>query len=213
MTSASATSKLTGLMKRATIAPPKMPEKLKGGRIERVVNFWKNLVIDYKEACQDIGKAAKAKPLKAGVYGSLGLMALYANKHNPNERSFYEHQIIVNQDLTMVPQASRNPTTYEWQADVTRAMNAGLLRSWNFGLFTIMWRADYAPEVGHVKAKCKYLEPGYLDVFTQNRIVDIGFCDRWLMASRAMKEYDVNPEEWDEQGRPKDAQGQLKRMW
>ena len=32
-------------------------------------------------------------------------------------------------------------------------------------------------------------------------------------AEAAMKDYDVNPGEWDEQGNPKAPQSQLKHMW
>ena len=32
-------------------------------------------------------------------------------------------------------------------------------------------------------------------------------------AEAAMKDYDVNPAEWDEQGNPRAPQSQLKHMW
>ena len=32
-------------------------------------------------------------------------------------------------------------------------------------------------------------------------------------AEAAMKDYDVNPAEWDDEGKPKDGDTQLKRMW
>ena len=34
-----------------------------------------------------------------------------------------------------------------------------------------------------------------------------------VLAEAAMKDYDVNPGEWDEQGNPKAPQSQLKHMW
>lgn len=65
---------------RSRFQLPSLPEKWKGGRIERWANFWKNLAIDYKEAGMDIVQGAKDKPLKAAVYTSLGLSALYFNR-------------------------------------------------------------------------------------------------------------------------------------
>ena len=142
------------------------------------------------------------------------MFCLYANRHNPNERSFTDQHLRYSHDLGSVYATSiRNPASAKWHTDLNRDANAGLLRFWNFGLFTLLWRADYAPEVGHIKAKCKYLEPGYLDVFTQGRVIDVGFMDRWWLTDKAMADYDVNPDEWDEQGRPSKAGQQLKQMW
>jgi len=205
-------------MRRSTpTAKLELPEKWKGGRTERFVNFWRNLFRDYAEACQDIGTACRARPLKAGIYGSAAAFALYANHNNPDLRSFYEQHVVNHQELTLISTANRNPAAFEWQCEVNRAANQGLLRSWNLGLFTVVWRADYAPEVGHVKAKCKYLEPSYTDVALDfvsqghRRVVDVGFLGRWWRTSKSMKEYDINPDEWDEHGRP--TQSQLKQMW
>ena len=60
-----------------------------------------------------------------------------------------------------------------------------MVRAWNCGLFTVMWRSDYSPELGHIKANCKYLVPGYLDVFTEGRIVDVGFLGKWWLTDKA----------------------------
>ena len=46
-----------------------------------------------------------------------------------------------------------------------------------------------------------------------DRIVDIGFLDRWWYTEKAMEEHDVNIDEWDEQGRPTNTKEQLKQMW
>ena len=207
-------SRLSSYLRRAQPRQPfKMPERLKGGRIERYVTFWQNLARDYKEAGQEIVAGAKAKPLKASIYGTILGLGLYANKHNPDEQSFRTHLINTHLDLTMVPHSNMNPKSTSHQHEITRCMNAGLLRFWNFGIFTLIWRDNYSLQYGHVKANCKYLQTGYLDVFTQGRIVDIGFLDRWWLTEQAMTEYDVNPGEWDERGSPIDPKGQLKKMW
>merc|ERR1712029_66190 len=177
----------------------------------RIVNFWKNLAVDYREATLDIVKWGRAKPLKAGALGSLASFGLYANATNPNELAFTDCMVRVNEDLCVVPASARNPASAAWLTDIGRASIQGQLRAWNCGLFTVMWRSDYSPELGHIKANCKYLVPGYLDVFTEGRIVDVGFLGKWWLTDKAMTDYDVNPDEWDEHGRPR--QSQLKQMW
>lgn len=37
----------------------------------------------------------------------------------------------------------------------------------------------------------------------RERVVDVGFLGHWWMMERRMKDFDINPNEWDEQGRPR----------
>jgi len=151
-----------------------LPERLKGGRIER-----------------------------------------YANRHNPDEKSFNDLLVKVNNDLTMVSELCRNNTSMQHQFEIVRAQNAGVPRHWNLGLFSIIWRDNYNTDFGHVKAKCKYLTVGYTDILfnERERIVDVGFLDNWWFTNKAMEEYDVNQDEWDESGNPIDTKDQLKPLW
>ena len=42
-----------------------LPEKWKGGRIEKYVNYWKGVARDYKESTKDIIVGSRNKPFKA----------------------------------------------------------------------------------------------------------------------------------------------------
>ena len=72
-------------------------------------------------------KATPCAP-KAVALGGLGSFALYANATNPNELAFHDCLVRVNQDLTMVPAAVRNPASAAWLTDVGRASIQGQLR-------------------------------------------------------------------------------------
>jgi len=39
-----------------------------------------------------------------------------------------------------------------------RLENAGLLRCWNLGLFSIIWRADFDKDCGTFLSQCEYLK-------------------------------------------------------
>ena len=71
---------------------PRLPEKLKGGRIERGVNYvttyWKNVAFDYKAAVMEVYDGSLAKPKKAAFISSVLASALYMNKTNPKMRDF-----------------------------------------------------------------------------------------------------------------------------
>ena len=85
-----------------------LPEKLKGGRVEKYVNYWKGVKTDYKEALKELAQSSKQKPIKATLIGGTFLFAWYANHHNPDEESFKSELIKINNDLTAVPESHRN---------------------------------------------------------------------------------------------------------
>lgn len=85
-----------------------LPDKFKGGRIERFINFCKNVATDYKEATHDIIKGAKNKPFKATVYGSTAMTLYYLSLTRPNEQSFRDAYIRMHHDLTILPESTRN---------------------------------------------------------------------------------------------------------
>ena len=193
----------------------KLPEKLKGGRIERYVNYWKGVATDYREAVKDLGQSCKDKPIKAVLVGSASMAIWYANRHNPDEKSFHQMLTRINNDLTLVPESHRNKTSSQHQFTLVRANNAGVLRHWNLGIFSIMWKDNYNADFGHYKSKCKYLTVGYGDILYKEpeRIIDIGFLDCWWLTKKAMEDYDIDSDEWDEEGRPTNTKGQLREMW
>lgn len=123
--------------------------------------------------------------------------------------------IEVNNDLTLVPESCRNKSSVQHQFEIVRANNAGALRHWNLGVFSIMWKDNYNTEFGHFKASCKYLQVGYTDILFREpeRIVDIGFLGRWWFTKKAMENYDIISDEWDEHGSPTNREDQLKPMW
>ena len=179
----------------------KLPDKWKGGRIERGVQFWKGLFRDYREAVSDMATSAKERPLKAAVIASIGASCLYMNRHNPDEHSFRDNFVRLNQDLLTVPDSIRRPESERFQSELNRLDNQCLIRRWNFILFSVIWRDDFDDKCGVFNAKCEYLQPTYLDRI-QNRLIDVGFLDRWWISEKKMLEYDVNPGEWTEDGQP-----------
>ena len=57
-----------------------LPDKLKGGRIEKYVNYWKGVARDYRESTNDIIVGSRNKPLKAIAYSSTLLTLYYLQK-------------------------------------------------------------------------------------------------------------------------------------
>ncbi|KAG8197065.1 hypothetical protein JTE90_004332 [Oedothorax gibbosus] len=175
-----------------------LPEKYKGGRIERWSLYWQGMFMDYKCVAVDVIQEAKDRPFKAILISS-GLGILYtALKTNPDEQSFNDHLTHNISDLSLVADSIRNPSAENHVNYLTRCENEGLLRRTDLLFFTLMWVADYPKDCNIYAAQCKYLSPSFLTF--HNRIIDIGLFGTWLNMSRKMQDFDVNPEEWSPSG-------------
>ena len=189
-----------------------LPEKWKGGRIEKYVNYWKSVATDYSEATQDIIKGAKNKPLKATIYSTTALSLFYLSKTKPNEHNFRDAYVRMHHELTLLPESIKNPKSQIQRDLVTRCENEGTLRFTNLGIATLVWRDNYDSKVGLFSAQCEYLQPSYKEIVT-DRVVDFGINNRWTVLEKSMKDFDINSEEWDERGRPVNPGDQLKPMF
>lgn len=91
---------------------PGLPQRLKGGRIERggkyVFNYWKQVAIDYKAALGEVYTGALAKPKKAALISSFLASCAYMNKTNPTFRDFEDRWREFNILLIGVSEAIRN---------------------------------------------------------------------------------------------------------
>ena len=72
--------------------------------------------------------------------------------------------------------------------------------------------SNYSSKAGLYTAQCEYLQPTFKEMISE-RLIDIGIHGKWTMFEEALKEYDVNIDEWDEQGKPKNSSDQLKPLW
>ncbi len=181
---------------------PELPDKWRGGRIERFTNYWKGVARDYKEAGEEIVQGCQKRPLKAATLSSvLGALG-FAAATNPDERDYNARFVENCLELMCVPDSIRNSNSERWHDDVWK-MRSGLnIRRMNLLLCSVMWRDEESSKVGLYNARCDYLKPGYLDIF-KDRLVDVGFLGKWWLMEDRMKDFDVNPDEWDELGRPR----------
>ncbi|XP_066586204.1 mitochondrial import inner membrane translocase subunit Tim29 [Prorops nasuta] len=171
-----------------------LPERFKGTFLERWVQYWKNLYIDYKEVAIDVAKESREKPLKAATYITLLGSSYYICKHNPDEDSFREQLLQSSMKVMQVGEAIRNPETSKHVKFLESCYNEGVIRHISLGLFSFIWIDNYDKDLTLYKAVCKYLKPEYLTF--HKRIVDIGFLDKWWLLEKKMIDYDINETEF-----------------
>ena len=180
-------------------------------RKERLINYLTMVKTDYREALREITDYGRRKPVKATLIYSLLGLGLYANQTNPDEKSYRENFIQNCQDLSQVGDPVRSPGAERLEDYVARAYNAGLLRRLDLVVCSLMWVDNQDPGMGVYSSQCQYLQPRWSDM--RYRIVDVGLFGDWWISSKKMLEYDVNHDEWNEDGTPARKKDQLKQMW
>lgn len=172
-----------------------LPERLKGGRIERMVNYGHNVLIDYKQAFRDIYTDSLANKPKASTY--LGLIAVltYLYKTNPHPNSFKNEVVNYQNLMAIIGEPIRNVECYSYLHELNNLENERRLQRINLLFLTVLVRREFSANLSVYEANCKYLQPSYLDYVT-SRIVDIGIADKWLLLDRKLKDFDINPDEW-----------------
>ncbi|KAK3594578.1 hypothetical protein CHS0354_006267 [Potamilus streckersoni] len=179
------------------------PERWKGTRKEKICNYFLNILQDYKMAMADIGADMKKKPLKASFYlaglATLGIMV----KTNPSEQSFRCQLIDNTTDLMMIGNAIRNPKSSSHIEDQNKLALKGCLNYQSLLFFSVMYRTEFSSEVGLYEANCKFVKPHWTEF--HKSVVDVGLFGRWIYLDKAMKDFDINPYDWKEDGTPKQA--------
>jgi len=172
-----------------------LPARLKGGRIERLVNYGQNVLKDYRQAIQDTYTDAIEKPRKSYVYLSLIGLLTYLYKTNPESNSFKAEVINYQNLMSLVGEPIRNVDCYNYLNNLNDLDNQRLLEKFNLLFLTIFVRKEFSSNLKIYPANCKYLQPSYLD-YLSNRIVDVGIANKWILLDKKLKDFDVNPDEW-----------------
>ena len=172
-----------------------LPERLKGGRIERMVNYGKNVLTDYRQAIQDIyTDSLQNKPKALTYFGLVGLLT-YLYKTNPHPSSFKNEVISYQNLMALISEPIRNSNCYGYLHELNTLDNQRRLHRINLIFLTVLVREEFSANLSVFEANCKYLQPSYLDYLT-NRIVDIGIANKWILLDRNLKDFDINPDEW-----------------
>lgn len=94
-----------------------------------------------------------------------------------------------------VGETIRNEISVQHVQILEKCYNEGIVRRFSIGILSIIWLDNYDKDCSLYKAVCPYLKPRYLNFY--ERIIDIGFLDRWWILDRKMIDYDINAKEFD----------------
>ena len=184
----------------------------------KLSQFFIAVLRDYRSVGVDTLKSMRRRPLKASIYiGSCaGLFAL--NVAAPDEISFHHFLRLYANDIALVGSAIRSPDADNHISRLRQLDINDQLRYQKVGLFSVVWRDDFAARVDLFDKNCNYLkQPDWLHPvrFLRERIEDFGICRHWLMLDRCMRDYDVNSNEVFPPPKPPPVDNSTwkKRLW
>lgn len=174
---------------------PTFPEKLRGGSIEKAVDYLKLVYSDYRTVFFDVLKESREKPLKACLYGGSILTSYYLWRTNPDFNDFEQQLINAHNDLVITPESIRNENSYQYISYLQNLQKQKILRRFNCVLISVIYHADFSPECALYEKTCDYLKPSYIQWFRE-RIIDVGFAGSYKIIAKKMIDYDINENEW-----------------
>lgn len=178
------------LFENSTKFVNKIEEKSKGRFYEKWINYWKTVCTDYREVVIDVKKYIKEKPIKAfTIFTTFGAL-YYCAKHNPDETDFRDTYVrSANRVLLVHPSCQRRESA-DHLKHIDIYYNHHLIRRLNFGIASVIWIDNFSDQCNTFESQCSYLKVQYSKFV--DRIVDVGFLDKWWILSRKMIDYDIN---------------------
>lgn len=152
---------------------------------------------DYKSSTVNIFTDIRDRPIKASVYITSLCVAGYLCSTNPDENSFDRALVNASNDLLQVSDLVRNQISDMHLQSLLEMRNKGVLRRMNLGVCSIIWRDNYGANLGLFDSSCKHLKVPWKEF--PKRIIDVGIHERWLYIERAMIDYDVNENEFEDE--------------
>lgn len=164
-------------------------------------NYLYGIYGDYRTVAVETVVEMKNRPLKSFVY--LGLMTTGAVlvKTNPNEQHLHVTLLEDANELMLVGDVVRNPKSDEHIQTLLKAMKDDRLRRISLGFFSFLYITQFTKGIDLYEAQCRQVKPHWTQF--HKHIVDVGVFGKWLTINKAMRDFDINPEEWTEDGKPK----------
>lgn len=167
-----------------------LPERFKGTFVERLTNYWKSLLTDYKDVAVGVVKESINKPKKAMFYGGLGYTAYLCGKRNPGEEDFTMQFRLATNNMILVHPSLQNPNSDAYLRRLQEAINQNRLRFLSLGIFTVVWEDLYDSDDCTYPAICEYTKVSFWSI--PQHVVDVGFWNKFWRLKWELHNYDAN---------------------
>lgn len=177
------------------LAPNFSRWKPQSGPLKNLSDYMTTLVADYKAVFTEAAQDARRRPLKASIIAGFIGLGIAAKRNNPQWRDFKSQLMDASNELTTVHESVRNQASKNYVDNLNQLANERILRYFSFGIASVIWEDTASPECALYEAKCKYVKPTLWQL--RENVVDIGIWGKWRILEKYMKDFDVNPFEWE----------------
>ncbi|XP_013117034.1 mitochondrial import inner membrane translocase subunit Tim29 [Stomoxys calcitrans] len=167
-----------------------LPERFKGTFVERLTNYWKGLLTDYKDVAVGIVKESIEKPKKAIFYGVTGYSIYLCGQRNPSEEDFIRQFRLATNEMILVNPSLQNPTSDAYLRRLQEDINQRRLRFLSLGILTLMWEDLYDSDDCTYPAICEYTKVSFWSI--PQHVIDVGFWNKFWRLKYELHNYDVN---------------------
>ncbi|KAL8202398.1 UNVERIFIED_CONTAM: hypothetical protein K2H54_012976 [Gekko kuhli] len=186
----------------AAAPPPESPagaatkrslwERLRQGRL---ASWWRAVLLDYAEACREVGRAARRRPGRAAACAGLAAGAAGLARGCPDEASLEAALLEAAARLLLLPPATRSAEAEGHVARLLELRARGRLRVRGLGLAAVAYEAPRDADAALYRARCRHLAPPWW-ALPPAPILDLGLAGRWWLLRARMQDCDVNADEF-----------------
>ncbi|XP_041332002.1 mitochondrial import inner membrane translocase subunit Tim29, partial [Pyrgilauda ruficollis] len=144
---------------------------------------------------QDAASAARRRPaLTAASLTALALTTGLA-RSVPDRSSLEAAAVAAGAALAQLPPGSRSPRAERHVQRLLRLRERGRLRVRSFGIIAVAGSDPHGEEPALYRARCPHLR-------RRGELLDLGFLGRWWMLEAALRDSDINEEEFGHLAEP-----------
>ena len=156
----------------------------------------RDILTDYVEVAKDLVQGAKQRPVKAALYLTSAALFTATWRKRPDYASYVDGVVNYANELGMCSETVRKPSAKRYLDDLSKLHADGRLKYVNLGVVAVVLKRDYSPSCANYHETCQHLQSRWWTM--RERVVDVGFWDRWRNLELEMIDFDVNEEELDQ---------------
>ncbi|XP_041567772.2 mitochondrial import inner membrane translocase subunit Tim29 [Taeniopygia guttata] len=159
----------------------------------RLALWFRALLRDYSSSLRDAAGAARRRPLlSAAAVAGLAVTAGLA-RSVPDGGSLESAAVAAAAALSPIPPGSRSPRAERRVLRLLRLRERGRLRVRSLGLLSVAAAEPDGTDAALYRARCPHLRPR---PWERGALLDVGFAGRWWLLAAALRDPDVNEEEF-----------------
>ena len=135
----------------------------------------------------------KTHPFKTSLMCVAGVAMTMMWKKNPDTHTYTDEVLWYSNEISQCSQQTRNQDAHTYISDIVNMKCTGRLQHVDLGFFSVVVERPFSEGCHTYSETCTYLQPRWSDYW--NRVVDVGFWNRWWILKQQMADFDVNEDD------------------